>query len=362
MKKSRDNELDIIRGLAMLYIMFIHTIYNNGIFEVGNISILKSFFLFEMPLFFFVTGAATMYEKDESILYFYLKKFQRILIPYYIYSLLVIILNFIFYYLNNHEIYHGVSNWILPFLHKETFSPYFTCALWFITAYLLVIILIPYFKKFYIIKKKQNSKDVFLPLFYILLFFLMKDCGHFNFDVNSTLSLYFNSTICYSFFCYLGFFWKDIKGKDINKNLLYLKTGIILIFISYLLIKTNFFIADMQINKFPPNFIFILYTFAVLLLLYCLRFYIFRLVNLICKISVFNLIFLQYKNHTYTIYFTHLFCLYIINYILKNYFSFITNEYVIACIILFTLIPFAALMGNIFGFIEKIKLKPYNKI
>ena len=53
--KQRDKTLDYLRGLAIIQVVLVHILYWLGIFSAGFLAIAKSFLLFEMPIFFFVT-------------------------------------------------------------------------------------------------------------------------------------------------------------------------------------------------------------------------------------------------------------------------------------------------------------------
>ena len=89
----RDTNLDTFRGFAMMYVIFIHCLYWLYLFHNANsITYIKSFFLIEMPLLFFITGASNSMGRKKSLLTFYISRFQRILIPYWIYCIICTIL------------------------------------------------------------------------------------------------------------------------------------------------------------------------------------------------------------------------------------------------------------------------------
>lgn len=348
---KRDIELDMIRGIAILYIMFIHTIYNQGMLQGKFITIFKSFFLFEMPIFFIITGASLIYEKVDNLWEFYKKRFQKILIPYYIFAVIVIILNFIYYRGNYHCF--SIFEWILPFLPKKTFGYYFTNSLWFITTYLLVILFIPYLKRYYLKNKKENSKEIYLPIFYIIIYFILKD--FIGFTVGN-FTAYFNYLLCYTLFTYIGFFWQNLKKIDKNLKKKTFILAIIMISITFVLIKSDYFIADMQTNKFPPNLVFITYCFGILCLLLVFKSYILKTLSFVCKNKLINWIFNQFKDHAFTIYFFHTFGLYIVYLLMTKFYINIGNQCIIALINLILLILISSILGHIFGFIEKIRI------
>lgn len=70
----RDRSLDIMKGIGILLVVFAHVYHNSGLI-----------YLFHMPLFFILSGAAMTYSKSGSGLK---KKTKTLLIPYFLFSLL----------------------------------------------------------------------------------------------------------------------------------------------------------------------------------------------------------------------------------------------------------------------------------
>ena len=56
--KTRDVFIDHLRAIAITEVLIVHVLYW-GDFLNSKFHIIKSFFLFEIPLFFFVIGAAS---------------------------------------------------------------------------------------------------------------------------------------------------------------------------------------------------------------------------------------------------------------------------------------------------------------
>ena len=86
----RDTQLDIYRALAMIYIIcVIHIVYWLGIGEEP----IKSLVLFEMPVIFFITGASfSLQTKDKTFKETVVSRFNRVMMPYYIYVLVVMLI------------------------------------------------------------------------------------------------------------------------------------------------------------------------------------------------------------------------------------------------------------------------------
>ena len=148
--KHRDKTLDYLRGLAIIQVVFVHILYWLGIFSVGFFAIAKSFLLFEMPIFFFVTGAVNGLGKPQKYKTFCFKRIKGLLIPYYIYSMICILVSIAYYLLHNElsikTTIKLLLTWIVPLDHQIMPLPYFTWAIWFIPVYIISIILFPVIK------------------------------------------------------------------------------------------------------------------------------------------------------------------------------------------------------------------------
>ena len=92
-KSSRDEQLDMYRALAMIYIVcFIHVASWLHIVKEP----LFSMMLFEMPVIFFIAGAAQLLSnKSKPFLQIVLSRFKRVVIPFYIYSVVTLLFLFI---------------------------------------------------------------------------------------------------------------------------------------------------------------------------------------------------------------------------------------------------------------------------
>ncbi|MDO5151528.1 MAG: hypothetical protein Q4D76_19420, partial [Oscillospiraceae bacterium] len=88
----------------------------------GFFSIAKSFLLFEMPIFFFVTGAVNGFGKQQKYKTFCFKRIKGLMIPYYIYSAICIVISIIYYLLNNVLTLLGLYGLFLCILFQLFFS------------------------------------------------------------------------------------------------------------------------------------------------------------------------------------------------------------------------------------------------
>ena len=88
--KYRDTQLDIYRGIIMMHIIcIIHAVTFLHFWKEPIMSIL----LFEMPVIFFIAGASlSLSNKRKSLGETVLNRFKRVIIPYYIYVVVMLII------------------------------------------------------------------------------------------------------------------------------------------------------------------------------------------------------------------------------------------------------------------------------
>lgn len=90
MKTKRLQFVDIARALAIIFIVYGHTIvHNNNVY-----SFYKLLYSFHIVLFFIISGY--IYNKSNDTFKFIKKKFLSLMVPYFIFSLLFLIPYFIF--------------------------------------------------------------------------------------------------------------------------------------------------------------------------------------------------------------------------------------------------------------------------
>jgi peptidoglycan/LPS O-acetylase OafA/YrhL len=333
----RNEKLDIFRGLAMIWVVLVHCLYWLDFFSWQ-----KSFFLIEMPLLFFISGAGNRMSRKKSLRIFYLTRFQRILIPYWIYA--VICIAFISL-VNIPETIKSfvklVYSWINPFSFHISSIPYLNYALWFVPVYLLVMLIFPLFEKIHNTHKYIH----YLPLIFLLLL-----VGILNFWENETKILYYTKMLVfYIFFTYLGMFFTEITEK--RKTLPALIIVTICLVIMFVLVKFWGLSLDMQRNKFPPNFMFFSFSLGALTILYMLSDTIVHVVKFFKQNVCFDWIFQQYVRFGLTIFLFHPFVFLLLGYMKNTCFARINTE--IAFIIIFLLaIPLVAVVAKCFSWIE----------
>lgn len=227
----------------MIYILcVVHVLYWLKIGEEPYLSII----LFEMPVVFFISGAAlSCNNKQKSFIYIMHSRFKRIMEPYYVYaflSLCIISINTVLC-IGSFDITKYVLHDYLNILTARTIpqSPY-CWHLWFIIPYLAISVS-AYFQ-FLIIKKIP----VFIYITICTLVYLLTLCQP------NVLIRY----LClYNIFFILGYLlYKRIPTRTI----LQLITPVSIVLILSI-IATG---GDMQEHKLNGDFIFLLYGLAAL--------------------------------------------------------------------------------------------------
>lgn len=254
---SRDKTIDRLRGFAMFWVIVVHVLYWGNFFTNEYVNLLKSFCLFEMPLFFFITGASNSFSKISGYFDFVSKRFQRILIPYWVFALICALLSICkFSIKGNMDFFSGMKillSWMVPVNRQITSVSYLTLALWFIPVYLCVALIIP------VLKRMRDSSRKIGLVFFLLGIFV----------VSCLLKMeWFQYVAFYSFWTYIGLFYRDIKAvveqKHTRRYLLCLAAaGMAVICILYLAGQP----IDMQSNKFPPNLVFLVFSITMMALI-----------------------------------------------------------------------------------------------
>ncbi|MBC2581570.1 acyltransferase [Clostridium sp. DJ247] len=340
----RDINLDYFRGLIMMYIIgVIHVLYWPNVISNSY----KSFFLVEMPIIFFITGASNSL-KEYKLKEFYISRIKRILIPYFSYSLvcyvIIILYNtYIMHNANKDTIFNLklLLSWLNPFGSHETSLPFISWHVWFIPIYLIIMILYPYLKYLY---KNSTEKFKYIPFIIIIIII-------FYLDRNKNIKWYeyIKETVFYTFWVYLGLFYKDINLINIKKVKLAC-LSVLSLLITFLLIKYQGYSYDMQINKFPPNSVFLFYNIGCFSILILIKDYIVKIV----KIPLLRRIVTLYSKYGYTMYLYQVFSFMILDIFLKHFKINIILHHKFLLLLFYSsgVITIGLIYPKIFGFFE----------
>lgn len=254
MVNTRDRTIDRLRGFAMLWVIVVHVFYWGYFFSNRYVNMLTSFCLFEMPLFFFLTGASNSFSKADSYTAFVFRRFRRVLIPYWVFAMICGVLSVVQYSRDRSmDILTAgkiLLSWLIPSNRQMTSLPYLTWALWFVPVYLCVALLIPLFLRV----RRSRWKVVFG----FVLLAAFAGCCLLKLTCLQTPAFY-------AVWTYAGLFYGEItaaaRQKKNRKFLLGIAgAGAVTIMALYFAGAS----VNMQHNKFPPTLTFLVYSAAAM--------------------------------------------------------------------------------------------------
>lgn len=206
MTAERDIQLDMYRGLVMIYILcVIHVAYWLGL--AGEPW--RSIILFEMPLIFFISGASvSVASRKHDVRGTAWSRFKRVLLPYYSYIFYSVILVFVasvlWYAVRGGAFDAGLSpgrlvRALVP--RDEVLNVPYMYHLWFIIPYLIISCAFPFFRS----AVDRMSRTVVVAI-------LLSSCVL----VQLTDSEILKEMVVYNFFFVIGYlFYRRIKTRNI---------------------------------------------------------------------------------------------------------------------------------------------------
>lgn len=255
---NRNYYLDNIRGIAAIMIIMIHTAWHSGVNYVPE-HIRNMTLLFEVPIFFFLAGWSYRYCKSIKN---YIKKLFSIQLQYMFFITLIFIFIITLCLIRNIPTDINGINLIKWYFHSYTsMYPFISveASLWFFPVYFVVSALISTFLTY---NSEKSSKLLlyFLILALVLISFKFAEIGNINIFI--TLNFF----VFYSIFYLLGYIL--IKTKINFRQLIYGSACILTLLLAIYSIK-HLDILNLQLYKFPPHFIYFLWSlFGVLIILY----------------------------------------------------------------------------------------------
>lgn len=319
---KRDVQLDIYRGMSMIYVVcFIHVLFWFHIGKEPYISIA----LFEMPVIFFISGASfSLSNRNWNLMETFVNRFKRVILPYYIYALVVLLIISFFTLLRSGLFVCHENIVKLDYIDKYSFdiasytmndildvlicvnipqSP-FSTHLWFILPYMIISCTF-FFQSFFI--KKTNR------WYYAIFCFILGVVTQLL-----TNNIIIREIVFYNIFFICGYlFYKQLGTKII------ILTGLSSLLFIVVYIASGGYIVPMQTHKFPPDILFVCYG----LLFVCF-------ISLILGcVKLPNLKFFQiWNSRGYTIYLYQNLIYFIVNESLLSYIKKIQYDF-IQCII-----------------------------
>lgn len=277
----RDYNLDIYRGCVMLYIVgFVHiiSIYFNWYTHTP-----MTLALIEMPVVFYIAGAAHSLAKERSYGSYVVGRMKRIVIPLVIFLLFAVVMMSVRY---GTSLTYTLQS-MFPIRYDDIMHGKFLSQshLWFLCVYVVMALLLP---AMHYASKRMKGWMIYVAIAVML----------------GVLYIYPSSYVGYMIPCFMGLYYR--KAKPYNRFVL----GAIAIG-ALALCMAKGFSWNMQINKFPTNLMFIAYTSLALLVLarplqwVCLR---------LGRLPIVKDVIMQYAHHDLSIYLYHIPIIMILNY------------------------------------------------
>jgi len=244
----RDTGLDVYRALVMIYILcVVHVTYWLG--ALG--SPVSSLILIEMPVIFFISGAAiSVGGKHRSLMSTVANRAKRVLAPYYVLAAVCIVAFLIICCVRGHNI---LQKQILGVMLKALWPadgslpvPY-TWHLWFVVPYMIVSCMFCCYQK---LADRSNR--------YIFLFALFGVCA---LTQVLTGNLLIRNVVFYNFFFVAGYLC--YKRLTIKQMAIIGAGAMSVVAVLYAFSWKG----AMQLHKFPPDMLFACYGIAALCVL-----------------------------------------------------------------------------------------------
>lgn len=330
----------------MIWVIFVHCLYWVGLFNEGKALIIKSLFLLEMPIMFFAIGASNSFSRSTSYINFIFRRLKRIYLPYLVYVLVCWLMTV--EATGATDRYSGLLQLFMMREFPLSVPGNAASALWFLPHYCIFILIFPAFQWIHNKVKQLQILNILPYIFFIAgtLYISFREASYWN---------YF---FAYGFWVYLGLDYIPIieeKRQDIKPWLIFISLCSL---ISLLFLFYNVgFSLDMQINKFPPNIMFLCYTIFALSILVLLKEKIFEIITrLQNKSKILLEICGIYEECSFSIFlvqpFAFIMARELLNFLSLNQLLGI-NDYLSVVIYFILTVPIAGIMGKLFYQIEK---------
>lgn len=231
---QRDYFIDVIKGITIINIVIIHTIYHSG----GEFPVfLKNIVLLaDVPIFFLCSGLTSSGDIKKTIIRLFKLQLSFMLFIYIVFIISSIYTQDVSWGLFFDNISHDYKK--MPPFHSVNYS------LWYIKAYFIISLI-----GSFIIYFASNRLRIDIILSILFIGILYSSFQGYIFD-----SIYISIINFYLFIFLLGFRLKDV---NISKEV-FLGTIFIILFCLFFW----FFIANqsklIQVYKFPPHIIYLL--------------------------------------------------------------------------------------------------------
>lgn len=331
----RDKSIDVLRAIALIGLVIIHI--------APPSLVVKELRSFDVPMMVFLSGVSFMMSssKDSSYASYVVKRFQRIIVPTWIFLL-------IYYFaiiggtiILGKQIHFDI---LLPQILRN-FSLMTSWYPWVMRLFFIIALLAPLFSS---IVNRLNSKQ-FVTIFLVLLLVneVLIDLTCTNI-VKNDWRVIIEMNLPYLLVFYVGTRLKRMCNKEIA--IWALLSMVVSVGIAVFLYATSGDYISLQVYKYPPRLYYLSYGFACIFGLWLIRD---KIVNILKRVQLFNL-FCFIGRHTLWIYLWHIVFVLTVNEKINS--SLIRLIIVISGAIVITYIQ-TFLLNKILVYVEKQKTK-----
>lgn len=248
---KRDPYLDYLRGIAIVWVVVVHVLYLKQFVPPGSAGeTVKALVLFEMPLFFFVSGAGLYHShrRQPEIRPFLLRRAWRLLWPY---ALLAVVCAYLFY---RREMAAGrpltpeqVLSWLA--LRPWPVEPVYVGAYtWFVRVMLAVTVAHVGLVRLFDSDRWRAPTGVCLAAGVAAFTPIGKPLAEFHAVPLGQLPQY---AVFYGAFVYLGYYYAS--GRLARRPAWLAVAALAAFGLLAALARAGLVSGDAQYNKFPPN-------------------------------------------------------------------------------------------------------------
>ena len=260
---ERNLTLDLVKGFAIINIIFIHTVFWSGSLYGISAIVNQISLLIDVPLFFFLSGWAVNYQTNNIK-----RNLERLFKLYFQYCIAAIfmILSLVFIY-NHHFSQLTIFQYFMAETTQNDYElPGVGWSVWFLGVFFVVYAETPLL--LYIRRSKENTVLLSLILFSLVAIFTFTN-GVWNNFLTPSYYLSLRVIVFYTLFYFIGIAFYDVKIS--LRHLVYCLFGLLTVLYFYSIGSGQIF--DMQKYKFPPSLFYLLASvISVILTLYIKNF------------------------------------------------------------------------------------------
>lgn len=224
MKKERELWIDILKGLAIIFVVMGHVVssYRNSNMLMDAVAfnfIYEFVYAFHMPLFFVVSGyLAGKSKKEEPLATSILQKCISLGVPYVVFSIVLFCLKFLAKSLVNSQL--SLKNLLMIWIYPISF-------LWFLYALLLISLISLFLKRLGMNKRPLVILAGSLICKMVVAFILNTDLLQSE-EISSSI---FFDVFKFYFWYVLGEYLAGLLSDERRQELLSIKNGFVIIFL-----------------------------------------------------------------------------------------------------------------------------------